>query len=133
MLKERTPLNHFFGFSSRSLSLPNVLYCSVVECHSPKHTRWLTLLLFQDLKITKLCTAMLLSSPPAIRMVFRNQTVRKSENGRSIVSRSTAAGCVVLSPRALFGFWPLPEQRSCFLLLAKASLAFENGMSVGML
>ena len=69
-------------------------------------------------------------------MVFRNQTVRKSDLGEwspNCFASHSCWICVVVSPIALFGFWPLPEQRSCFLLLAKASLAFENCISVSML
>ena len=49
-------------------------------------------------------------------MVFRNQTVRKSDLGEwspNCFASHSCWICVVVSPRALFGFWPLPERRSC--------------------
>ena len=69
-------------------------------------------------------------------MVSRNQTVRKSDLGKwspNWFASHSCWICVVVSPRALFGFCPLQERRSWFLLLAKASLAFENCMSFSIL
>ena len=67
--------------------------------------------------------------------VLLNQTVLRRDCGDLLLNCSVLHSLSICSddkPRALFGLCPFPWQRSCLRLLAKASLAFANCLSVRM-